>query len=115
MTVPSLSLIPMFHCIRSVLNGGTFLEAELLRLKSSVWRGQGSKICTYRVHNPNVAVNGVYRYTVCVVPEYQRMVYTRFRLSAHNLRTETGCWTRVPREARFFDCPMAAYKMSCMS
>ncbi len=49
-------------------------------------------------------VNGVYRYTVCALPEYQRMVYTRFRLSVHNLRIETGRWSRVPREARVCDC-----------
>ncbi len=55
----------------------------------------------------NVEVNDVYRYTVCVVPECQRMVYTRsctFRLSAHILRIETGRWPRVPREARAYDC-----------
>ncbi len=90
--------------IRSVLNGSNFVEAKQQRLTESVQREQGSKTCTYRAHNPYVEVNGVYRYTVCVVPEYQRMVYTRFRLSAHNLRIETGPWSRVPREARVCDC-----------
>ena len=30
--------------------------------------------------------------------EHFRLAYTRFRLSEHNLRIETGRWARVPRE-----------------
>ena len=44
------------------------------------------------------------RQVSATVPEYERMVYTRFRLSAHNLRGETGRWSRVPREAMVCDC-----------
>ncbi len=89
------------------------MVVELLRLKESVRRKQGSKTYTYRAHTPNVEVHDVYRYTVCVVPEYQRMVYTRYRLAAHNLRIETGRWLRVPRVAIEI-VPMAAYRLSCM-
>ncbi len=104
LSIAELDNTKAWQYIRSVLNGSNFVEAERQRLKESVRREQGSKTCTYRAHNPNVEVNGVYRYTVCVVTEYQRMVYTRFRLSAHNLRIETGRWSRVPRGARVCDC-----------
>ncbi len=104
LSIAELDNTKAWQYIKSVLNGGNFLEAEQQRLKESVRRAQGSKTCTYQAHNPNVKVNGVYRSTVCVVPEYQRMVYTRFRLSAHNLRIETGRLSRVPREARVCDC-----------
>ncbi len=100
LSIAELDNTKAWQYIRSVLNGSNFVEAERQRLKESVRREPGSKTCTYRAHIPNVEVNGVYRYTVCVVPEYQRMVYKRFRLSAHNLRIETGRWTWVPREAK---------------
>ncbi len=42
-------------------------------------------------------------YTECVASEFKRIVYTRFRLSAHNLKVETGRWARLPREERVCD------------
>lgn len=36
--------------------------------------------------------------------EHHRIQMTRLRLSAHNLRIETGRWSRIPRELRLCDC-----------
>ena len=38
------------------------------------------------------------------VPEYKRIAFTRFRLSSHRLRVETGRWLRIPREERLCNC-----------
>ena len=38
------------------------------------------------------------------VPEWQRIAFTRFRLSSHRLRIETGRWSRLPREQILCDC-----------
>ena len=38
------------------------------------------------------------------IPDYQRVAFTRLRLMSHNLRIETGRWSRTPRELRVCAC-----------
>jgi len=38
------------------------------------------------------------------IPEFQRVTFSRFRLSAHNLKIETGRWSRIPKERRTCPC-----------
>ena len=38
------------------------------------------------------------------VEEHVRLSYSRFRLSSHYLRIETGRWSRTLRDERFCDC-----------
>ena len=51
------------------------------------------------LHTPNIYNDIGYR-----TPEYQRIAFTRFRLSSHRLRIETGRWIRIPQEQRLCDC-----------
>ena len=38
------------------------------------------------------------------VDERERLVFTRFRLSSHHLKIETGRWARIEVEKRVCDC-----------
>ena len=38
------------------------------------------------------------------IPDYQRQSFSRIRLMSHNLKIETGRWSRIPRERRVCRC-----------
>ena len=38
------------------------------------------------------------------IPDYQRVSFSRIRLMSHNLKIETGRWSRIPRERRVCQC-----------
>ena len=38
------------------------------------------------------------------IPDFQRESFSRVRLMSHNLKIETGRWSRVPRERRVCQC-----------
>ncbi len=88
--------------IKSVLVESDYLRKDRVELCEQVCTDQSSKVCTYLTHNPTLEIGTVY--TGCVVPEFKRIVYTRFRLSAHDLKVETGRWARLTREERECDC-----------
>ena len=64
---------------------------------------EGSKAVTYKLINPNLTVHDVYKRDG-YVNERERVVFTRLRLSSHNLKIETGRWSRTRRENRLCDC-----------
>ena len=76
------------------------ISARKLRLQGS----QSSKAMTYVSLNPTLSVHNVYSQSMPFEPEYRRTVFSRFRVSAHKLRIETGRWQRLPREERICDC-----------
>ena len=71
-------------------------------LKHSVSTSSSTKRCTYRLLNPNLDSHNIYKSKT--IPEYLRITFTRFRLSSHRLRIETGRWVRTPPEQRLCDC-----------
>lgn len=59
---------------------------------------------TYRtLLNPELAVHDVYSSRV-YIPDFTRTAFSRLRLMSHNLRIETGRWSRTPTELRLCDC-----------
>ena len=56
---------------------------------------------TYVKLSPTLEVSPLYSLDI---PEYVRVSATRFRLSAHNLKIETGRWARLPRDERICSC-----------
>ena len=38
------------------------------------------------------------------IPDYLRVAFTRFRLMSHNLKVETGRWSRIARDQRVCQC-----------
>ena len=63
----------------------------------------GTKAATYRLINNTLSVHKVYT-SKAYLTEYERIVFTRLRLSSHNLFIEKGRWSRVPRDNRICEC-----------
>lgn len=63
-----------------------------------------TKYTTYKTElNPNLSVHEVYSGRV-YIPDYMRQSFTRVRLMSHELKIETGRWSRTPREQRLCQC-----------
>ena len=62
-----------------------------------------SKTRTYKEINPELTVHKVYTSTD-YINERERLSFTRFRLSSHHLKIETGRWARIDREDRICCC-----------
>ena len=71
-------------------------RAEELKASSSTKRGTFIKL------NPSLQQHKVYKNDV--LPEFKRIEFTRFRLSSHNLKVETGRWSRTEQENRTCSC-----------
>ena len=82
-----------------ILNRQTLMEKCVAR------RGSSSKTDTYLSLNGELSVHDVYKRSM-YIPDYQRVALTRFRLSSHRLRIETGRWIRVPRDQRLCMCDL---------
>ena len=64
----------------------------------------GTKFNTY-ISELNVSLNSHPIYvTDKFIPDYLRESFTRIRLMSHNLKIETGRWSRIPREGRICRC-----------
>ena len=62
-----------------------------------------SKMFTYVSINPTLECHSIYGQK-CYVSDHYRHAFSRFRLSSHNLKIETGRWSRTPRESRVCSC-----------
>ena len=63
-----------------------------------------SKRKVYLEINPSLESTTVY--SKWNISEHKRIEYTRARLSSHNLKIETGRWSRTPREERLCPCKL---------
>ena len=82
-------------------------EADLVERDSevraeSIKRSSSTKRMQYCSMNPDLDSPAFYKNDD--IQEYQRKEVTRFRLSSHNLKVETGRWGRVVRENRTCIC-----------
>ena len=64
-------------------------------LKQQTEVSNKSKMVTYTDLNPTLKKPCLYTQDV---PEHVRIKITRLRLSSHNLKIETGRWSRLPNE-----------------
>ena len=63
-----------------------------------------TKYITYKsVLNPSMIVHKVYS-DIQYIPDYMRQAFSRLRLMSHDLKIETGRWSRIPREMRRCQC-----------
>ena len=63
-----------------------------------------TKLHTYVTElNPSLGIHEVYA-TTQYIPDYYRTSFTRLRLMSHNLRVETGRWSRTPANERTCSC-----------
>ena len=75
----------------------------LQETKQNFERETGTKAVTYKEMNPGLKVHKVYL-TDKYIDERKRGVFTKFRVSSHSLKVETGRWSRIERENRLCDC-----------
>ena len=71
-------------------------RAEELKASASTKRATLIKL------NPSLQQHKVYKNDA--LPEFKRIEFTRFRLSSHNLKVETGRWSRTEQENRTCSC-----------
>lgn len=71
-------------------------------LKRKVSASSSTKRVTYRLLNPTFESPEMYKSKS--IPEHLRTAFTRFRLSSHRWKVETGRWVRIPPEQRLCDC-----------
>ena len=92
-----------FKIIDNILNSHTCMDDTEER-KSRLKANTSSKRATYCTLNPTLQYHIMYS-TVGII-EHKRVAVTRFRVSAHNLKIETGRWNRTPRNERKCSCPL---------
>ena len=83
-------------------NGREVIQRDSEDRKQRILISTATKCQTYTTLNPNLTVHPAY--ITSHVAEHHRTAFTQFRLSAHNLRVETGRWQRLPREERVCNC-----------
>ena len=91
----------MSRYITNLLANDTYISDAQNDLRSKISDSTGTKFRSYIGINPLLNVHDVYAMTL---PEFARLSFTRLRLSSHNLRIETGRWSRIPRERRLCQC-----------
>ena len=96
--------LPGFRFLQDTINRNNddeSLEKVALSVRN---RPDASKFITYRTElNPELNVHNIYGKSV-YIHEYLRISFTRLRLMSHNLRIETGRWSRINVERRVCQC-----------
>ena len=96
---------PAFQCLCKSLNFdincNPFIAiADSIRDRALL----SSKFHTYANElNISLNVHPIYKSNI-FIPDYQRQSFSRIRLMSHNLKIETGRWSRIPRERRVCPC-----------
>ena len=99
-------------CEQNNTNGFKFIRECLSSEPRENWnklkekfitKEEGTKAMTYKEINPDLTLHNIYS-TNEYVAEWKRINFTRFRLSSHNLKIETGRWSRMKREDRLCEC-----------
>ena len=81
----------------------------LQETKQSFEHETGTKTLVYKEINPGLTVHKVYQLDK-YIDERKRAVFTKFRVSSHSLKVETGRWSRIERENRLCDCERGVKK-----
>ena len=97
---------PVWAYIENVLNEDKFADTEFNTMKEAITNAPPSatRSHTYLSLNPGLEVHPIYTDCSTTIPDYLRITFTRFRISSHMLRVETGRWSRTPREDRLCQC-----------
>ena len=85
---------------------------DLGNIKQAVQEPDSTICKTYKDLNPTLCVSPIYS-VISGVPEYARVAATRVRLSSHNLKIETGRWSRLPRENQTCTCGAVQTVLKC--
>ena len=95
--------ISLFQILPKFCDIWPFLWPSIINLVSNKPE-DATKFNTYRtVLNPGLIVHQVYSREQ-YVPDFTPIAFTRLRLMSHDLKIETGRWSRVPRDMRRCQC-----------
>ena len=78
--------------------------ACLLKMKRIVKCAEATRAKAYLAANPELVVHPMYSSGPTIIPEWARVEFTRLRLGSHRLRVETGRWSCIPRDQRYYTC-----------
>jgi hypothetical protein len=92
-----------YKYIKSLLTPNNGDDNNISSLVRNFANETGTKAVTYRKMNPSLQTHQVYT-TKEYVNERARLTFTKFRLSSHSLKVETGRWSRIAHEDRLCDC-----------
>ena len=94
----------MSKYIRGLESAGNIIEADLLQRRVALCANKKStRAMTYLDMNPGLSSHAVYT-GESLLEDDLRILFTRFRVSSHRLRIETGRWSRTPPEERVCQC-----------
>ena len=93
-----------FKFLQKVVNGDDnvdSLEKIAISIRNDI---NATKLQTYcRELNPELEMHDSYGKSI-FIPDYVRVWFTRLRVMSHNLKVETGRWSRRAREDRVCQC-----------
>ena len=90
--------------VQELVSNECFVHTYNAERNNRVSLSEKTKFVLYRDINTQYKVHSVYNRRKDYIPEHYRLAFTRFRLSSHRLRIETGRWARIPRERRLCPC-----------
>lgn len=96
--------VKQFGSIRDFKGDPVVINTDTLEHQCRSLGDKSSKVKTYLSMNPDLCVHSIYQTKNEYIPDYKRINFTRFRVSAHRLRIESGRWSRTPREQRLCTC-----------
>ena len=94
---------PLALKVDKILEYSDHVERGLAEIKRRVSTSDRTKSKIYSRINQDFMTHPVY-YSRQLIPETYRMSFTRLRLTSHNLRSETGRWSRLPADRRLCPC-----------
>ena len=90
-----------FRFLENLLNPATGNQQS--SLVENFRNATTSKALIYKRINSDLSLHKAYA-TTEYVNERERLVFTKFRLSSHHLKIETGRWARIAAVDRICDC-----------
>ena len=97
--------VSMHRYLTGVLGeAGDIVENDIRLRKERILLSQRTRARTYCQMNPELAVHPMYYSSSDIIDDDFRIAFTRFRLSSHRLKIETGRWARIPQERRLCQC-----------
>ena len=97
----------MWRYINGILHKDNIVSNGFEDMKTSVKLSVRTKLKTYVDLNPTLSIHNIYLQTTStanMIPEYLRIMFSKFRLSSHRLKIETGRWSRIERDERLCQC-----------
>lgn len=90
------------HISKMLENDSDIIKEDQEQRVQRIQTSTSTKRVTYSAMNPSFEQHKIYRSES--LKEYKRIEFTRFRLSSHNLKVETGRWGKVKPENRTCRC-----------